>query len=322
MNRSKRIIAALLAAALTLPAFSCGEKISQADGNNVVSNAENSAPAESNAEALPQETQAGEASKAEAGDSSSADKPAEDSGKSKEEQKFEEGVVTDANGGRNQILAFETPDNVDEDAIVSTIRGTDGKIYAPVTDINKKPVTEANGEQKTEIYTGETNAASYEDPAYQPALKAYQAYWLDISKRQDFVFDGNLIEFEAKIADDAKDGVYPVEVYFADLSNYSANTDENASKLKDVAFRAGYVCVNSEKPEIPALTDKLTLTPDTVTAKPGDTIRMNIRIDNNPGLVAFVIRMHYDSKFMTITEGGAGSDLGELARLTTNTLDD
>ena len=59
-----------------------------------------------------------------------------------------------------------------------------------------------------------------------------------------------------------------------------------------------------------------------MTAKPGDTIRMNIRIDNNPGLVAFVIRMHYDSKFMTITEGGAGSDLGKLALLTTNTLDD
>ncbi len=314
MNRSKRILAALLAAALTLPAFSCGEKISQADGNNTVSNAENSVSSESNEGDLPQETQAG--------DSNTADKPAEESSKSQQEQKFDDGIVTDANGGRNQMLSFETPDNVDDDVIVSTIRGTDGQVYAPVTDINKKPVTEANGEQKTEIYTGETNAASYSDPAYQPALKTYQAYWLDISERKDFVFNGNLIEIEAKIADDAKDGVYPVEVYFADLSNYSANSDENAPKLKDVAFRAGYVCVNAEKPEIPKLTDKLTLTPDTVTAKPGETIRMNIRIDNNPGLVAFVIRMHYDSNFMTVIDGGAGSDLGELALLTTNKLDE
>lgn len=321
MNRTKRILAALLAAALTLPAFSCGEKISQADGNAAVTDAGSSAAGDESAEAQPAETQAGEDSKP-SGDSSSADKPAEESSKGKAEQKFEEGIVTDPNGGRNQRLSFETPENLDEEGVVSTIRGEDGKIYVQVTDINKKPVTEANGDARTEVYTGETNAASYSDPKYQPAIKTYQAYWLDISERKDFKFDGNLIEIEAKIADDAKDGVYPVEVYFADLSNYSANTDENAAKLKDVAFRAGYVCVNSEKPEIPKLTDKLTLTPDTITAKPGETIRMNIRIDNNPGLVAFVIRMHYDSNFMTVTEGGAGSDLGELALLTTSTLDD
>ena len=66
----------------------------------------------------------------------------------------------------------------------------------------------------------------------------------------------------------------------------------------------------------------MTLTPETVTAKPGETVRMNLRVDNNPGLVAFVIRMHYDDNAIIINDAGAGSDLGKHAKLTTNTLDD
>ena len=187
-----------------------------------------------------------------------------------------------------------------------------------LTDMNRR--LSQYGENVTELYTGVTNAASYEKD-YTPGIKTYQAYWLDISEQKDFVFDGNLLEFELKVNENTPDGIYPIEVYFADLSNYSANTDENADKLNNVKFRPGYVCVNKAKPEIPALGKEMTLTPDTVSAKPGESVRVNVRVDNNPGLVAFVIRMHFDNNAMSISKGGAGSDLGDVALLTARTLD-
>lgn len=303
--RNKRILAALLAAAMTIPAFACGEKIEGGDSNTAESSAGESADSKENGDSAANPDDGNQQAQGNNGESKPVD----------------EGVVIDPNGAQNHMLVFEQPQLEEDDAIVSTKRADDGKIYIAKTDINGATVTDANGEEATELYTGETNAAVYEK-GYTPSIKTYQAYWLDISEQADFVFDGNLLEFEIKVKEDTPDGVYPVEVYFADLSNYSANTDENAAKLENVKFRPGYICVNTEQPEIPALGTEMTLTPDTISAKPGDTVRMNLRVDNNPGLVAFVIRMHYDQNAFKIGKAGAGSDLGERARLTARTLDE
>lgn len=304
---NKRVLAALLAVAMTLPAFACGEQIESGDDSTAeVSDSAN-------------ESSADDGSSNDENSDSGADS---ESGDSQDSAAIEDdGVVIDDNGAQNHKLVFETPENIEDNSIVSTKRAEDGSVYIAKTDINGVVVTEANGSEVTELYTGSTNAASYAKD-YTPNIKTYQAYWLDISKQKDFVFDGSLLEFEIQVKENTPDGVYPVEVYFADLSNYSANTDENAAKLDAVKFIPGYVCVNSEKPEIPAVGTDMTLTPETVTAKPGETVRMNLRVDNNPGLVAFVIRMHYDDNAIIINDAGAGSDLGKHAKLTTNTLDD
>lgn len=231
-------------------------------------------------------------------------------------------IVTDSYGQQNNRLVFNQPTPEQEAAaneannVVTTRRGSDGQYYIAQTDINGSVVTETNGEARTEVYTGTTVAAQYEEPSYQPDQKTYQAYWLDISNRSDFVFDGNLLEFEVKVAEDAKDGVYPIEVFFTDFSNY------DAVSLSNIACRPGYLCINSDKPAQTALNDgQMTLTPDTFEAKPGDTVRMNVRVDNNPGMVAFVVRMHYDANVMTITDAGAGSDFASLATLTASAMD-
>ena len=300
-NMQKRILAALLAAAMPIPAFSCGEKSDGGDGSSVVNSADESGDSAGNSE----------------GDS----KPSDGNNGGGQDASLEDGVVIDPQGGQNYKLVFEQPEVEEDESIVSTKRAEDGSVYIAKTDINGATVTEANGEAATELYTGETNAAVYEK-GYTPSIKTYQAYWLDISERKDYVFDGNLLEFEIKVKEDTPDGIYPVEVYFADLSNYSGNMDENAEKLDNIKFRPGYICINTEQPEIPALGNDITLTPDTISAKPGDTVRMNLRVDNNPGLVAFVIRMHYDANAFKIGKAGAGSDLGERAKLTARTMDE
>lgn len=146
-----------------------------------------------------------------------------------------------------------------------------------------------------------------------------RTYWLDISKRADYVFDGELLELEWEISKDAKAGVYPLEIALADFSNYSGNTDENGKKLQAIKLIPGYVLIGSKQPEIPALGKETTLTAETVTAKPGETVKMHIRIDNNPGITAFFLEYRINSNAITLKKCSAGSDLAKAAKLTAAT---
>ena len=282
MNSMKKIAAGLLACVITIPAVACSHGSSTSDS----SNAENS--------------------------QNSQDSLVEDSKISTDE---------------NQMITHEldfidiTEENSSGDSqaeqnfIVTTIRGEDGQIYVPQTDINGTTVTEAGGAPVTELYTGTTLATTYAEPSYTPAYKNHQAFWLDMSKKADFVFDGELLVYEFKIADDAVDGVYPLQYYFTDIANW------DAASIKDVTLNVGYICINSEAPANEQKTGSgLTINPGTVTAKPGDTVQVPVTIVNNPGFVGFRLRMRYDSKAMTIVDAGAGKDLHSNAGMTAKEL--
>ncbi len=333
MTTLRKLGALLLAATLMLPAFACANNSSNDSSTAEVSNGSadvDSSVAEGDESGVdfqiddPSATKAGSTKAADGKEAASTATTAKKTDKTSQgTSNPEDEIVTDAYGQRNNRLVFNQPTPEQEVAannnqpIITTRRGSDGTYYIQQTDINGAAVTQANGEAQTEVYTGTTVAAQYSEPEYIPDQKTYQAYWLDISERKDFVFDGNLLEFEVTVAEDAPDGVYPIEVYFSDFSNYDAKS------LDNIACRPGYLCINSDKPaELPLNNDQMTLTPDTFEAKPGDTVRMNVRVDNNPGIVAFVLRMHYDANVMTITDAGAGSDLGELAPLTANPIHD
>ena len=204
--------------------------------------------------------------------------------------------------------------NVEEDPtvyIVTTLRGDDGTFYVQQTDINGTTVTDRDGAAVTEVYTGTTLATTYiteEGQTYTPAYKNYQAFWLDMSKKADFVFDGELLTFDLKIADDAVDGVYPVQFYFADVANWDAQT------LSDITMNVGYVCINADAPALDQPTGTgLTINPGIATGAPGETVKLSVNIANNPGFVGFRLRMRYDSNAFTITDLAVGETLEEYA---------
>ncbi|MBQ6041719.1 MAG: hypothetical protein IJL32_13240 [Oscillospiraceae bacterium] len=304
MNSMKKLTAVLLAAMVTLPAFACGQKIENSGNDQSVAD-------------LNTGNQEGDPTSEDAAPDNPGQADVNPDGyveESKEEASLvDQNVVIDENGQRNQKLTFSSDFN-DNTPVVAPFRGQDGQYYVPKTDINGKTAVDNNGQTQTEVYK---DPGKRDYPLnYTPEIRSYQAFWLDISQRKDYVFDGNLLEFEVKIADDAPDGVYPVEVYHADFSNY------DAVSIKDAVMNTGYICINKTQPAEEKKGTKFALTPETVSAAPGDTVRMNLKIDNNPGIVAFVIRMHYDSKIMSIVDAAAGEELGDLAQLTTNTLDD
>lgn len=303
MNKLKRLTAALLAAVVILPVTACGEKITN---NSTADNSagDNQTPGDS-----------GNAADPNGGDANNGDSAEVNP----DVQMFDENVVVGDDGSQNQALSF-SQNFKDNEKVNAPFRGEDGNYYVAKTDINGNAAVDGNGETQTDVYK-DTGKMEYQ-LNYTPSIKSYQALWLDISQKSDFVFDGNLLEYEVKVADDAPDGIYPVEVYYTDFSNYSANTDDNAAKLRDVDMIKGYICINKDAPEAEKPGDKMTISAESISVKPGDTARFNVRLDNNPGIVAFVVRLHYDSNIITINKAAAGSELGRRARLTTNMLDD
>ncbi|MBR6107096.1 MAG: hypothetical protein IKQ39_03720 [Oscillospiraceae bacterium] len=316
MNNLKRTAALLLACTMMIPAFACGKNNSSSTGETEVSG--ESSAAESNADNSSE------------GDSSAADSKSDNSENSSEDsgsnnaglEVAEKYIVTDSNGQQNWVLNFN--DNIsvnnDEDAanaIVTTLRGDDGTIYVPKTDINGTTVTQEGGSPATELYTGTTLASKYEEPTYTPKFRNYMALWLDISERKDFVFDGDLLEYQLEIADDAPKGVYPIEFTLVDISDFEGKG------LGTIDTNPGFVCVNMDEPEQNiTLSDNVTLTIDTISAKPGETAKLKVKIDNNTGIVAFRLMIRYDSNVITIKKSGAGKDLASFASLTARTIDD
>ena len=220
MNKMKRLTAALLAAMVILPMSACGEKITN---NSTADNSagDNQTPGDNNNAADPNGGNGGEANGNDGGNAEA----------NPDVQMFDKNVVVGDDGSQNQALSFSQNFN-DNSAVNVPFRGEDGNYYVAKTDINGNAAVDGNGETQTDVYK-DTGKMEYQ-LNYTPSIKSYQALWLDISQKADFVFDGNLLEYEVKVADDAPDGIYPVEVYYTDFSNYSANTDDNAAKLRDV----------------------------------------------------------------------------------------
>ena len=306
MNKMKRLTAALLAAMVTLPVAACGEKITN-NSKPDTSASDSQNPDDSSAEDS-QNNGGGNG-----GDSAADNADGSSAEPNPDIQAVDNNVVVDKDGQRNQKLTF-SQNFTDNTPVNAPFRGEDGNYYVAKTDINGNTAVNGNGETQTEVYK-DPGKIDYQ-LNYTPDIKSYQAFWLDISKKQDYVFDGNLLEFEVQVADDAPDGIYPIDIYHTDFSNYDAQSLKNIDTIK------GYICVNKDAPEAETPGENMTLSAESISVKPGETARFNVRIDNNPGIVAFVVRLHYDNNIITVNKAAAGSDLGKRAKLTTNMLDD
>lgn len=199
---------------------------------------------------------------------------------------------------------------------VTTTRGEDGSIYVNQTDINGTTVTVEGGSQATELYTGTTLATTYAEPTYQSKMIRYQAFWLDMSQKADYVFDGEFLVYDVKISENAPDGVYPITFEHVDFSNWDAHT-------LDVKTNVGYVCVNTDAPEAEeAGGGELALNANVVSGKQGDTVQVVVSAKNNSGFVGFNLMIGYDSNAMSIVSAGAGSEFATRAKLTAHEVTD
>lgn len=129
-----------------------------------------------------------------------------------------------------------------------------------------------------------------------------QAWWMDLSQRKDFVFDGEYLVVTFKIKENVADGIYPVTIEWLDFTNWDAQAvhftgidgavvvgdDVEENKFND-----------DDSPQVMA---------SNVSGKPGETVTVSFNIKNNPGIAGNVFRFGYNSDALEYVSGTEGAD--------------
>ncbi len=227
----------------------------------------------------------------------------------------------DVNGeDPTQAAQEETEDSTE----VQNVTEADGSVVTTVqkvTDAKGAVVTNANGEEVTTVaevttvvkgsnYTANGNSNSNTTASnYTPKTDGKYAMWLDISKDENFVFNGEFIHVQFKIKDDVPNGDYKVRIS-PDLSDVAGKT-VNPGKVTD-----GIIRVNNGSIDAVDSSDTTEnyYYGDNVACKQGDTIDYYINVKNNSGLVAFCVWFYYDSNAMEVITAEPTGEFEEIAR--------
>lgn len=146
---------------------------------------------------------------------------------------------------------------------------------------------------------------------YTPKDDGRYAMWLDISKDENFFFEGDMIKASFKVKEGIPDGDYKVKIS-PDLSDvagvaiYPEKVIDGVIRVNNGAIEA--VDVSSES--------GMVFYGDKIACKQGDTIDFNINIKNNSGLVAFCIWFYFDSNALEFIEANPSGEFAQISRQT------
>lgn len=211
-----------------------------------------------------------------------------------------------------------------------------------VTEANGEAVTEANGEPVTEVKTitnstpepttgnnadtsnsdtpantdttsGNANNSNT-DPNYVSNTKGMYAMWIDISKNENFVFNGSVVKVTLKVKDDAPDGVYDISLS-PDLSSIEG-VSVDADTVVNGSIRVGDGAADAVDP---STMNGFAVYGDHVSAKQGDTVDLCINMKDNPGLAAICIWYYYDSNAFEVVNCVPDGEFAEISKNSTQT---
>jgi hypothetical protein len=251
--------------------------------------------------------------------------------------------VTDANG---ENVTDSNGENVTEVVKVTSASNNSGNSssdsnaetatkYVAVTDANGENVVDENGETVTEAVkvteasnssndnnnnnndnsstsgnSDDSSSSGGDASTYTSYMQDSWAMWIDISKDEDYIFQGEFIEVTFKIKDSTPDGVYNVDITNPDF----ANLVNGGTTVTPDTVVGGKVFVNQEAEEQREFTDAdgFAVYGDYVSAKQGDEVTFRFYMNNNPGLVAINFHFEYDMNAMDIV---SCKTVGEFAAI-------
>ena len=200
--------------------------------------------------------------------------------------------------------------------------------YVKVTDAAGQPATNAEGQEQTEA-VNVTETAVVTDAAqpatlkpdepvevtennnsgYAPEYEVNKAYWLDMSQASDFFFEGEFLVYEFQIKEGTPDGVYPITFDKTDVASWDV-------KSWTPKIITGEVAVNTTptaQEDMPEEGGEFTLKINSVSGKPGDTVKVTVDLKNNPGFCGFVINLKYDKGALELVDSEGGKDFNASA---------
>lgn len=194
---------------------------------------------------------------------------------------------------------------------VTTVTDAEGNKYVAATDAQGSTVTDDAGQMVTEPYvepettTTVTTTVAGSEPVVA-LMETRQALWWDISKKDDYFFNGSFLKFTFKIKEGTADGNYPINIVKTDFTNYDCQT-------LAVSGINGYVSVGDVQAptQAPAGSD-FTIVTNNVSGNAGDTIEVIFNVANNPGICGFDFQFQYDSNSLEFVRGGFGEDFSSV----------
>lgn len=205
----------------------------------------------------------------------------------------------------------ESKEPVTEYVVVTDSNNQPVTEIVPVTEANGQPVTEENGNQATtavDVTTMITVESTEPDSNYVSDTKSKFIYWMDISKDENFLFEGQFIKLKFKIKDDAPERDYPIAIT-SDLATNEGKSLNKLTKRFNGTIRVGGEIENHD---VSGETG-LVVYADKTSAKAGETVDYYLNIKNNPGMAACIMWVSYDANAMEFTGYEAVGQFADIA---------
>lgn len=202
--------------------------------------------------------------------------------------------------------------------------GNSGDNYVVVTDTAGQPVVDENGNTVTEVAnssggnnsetsTGGDDSSSGDasgnqgGDTYSESITSFQAYWMDMSKGEDYVFNGDFLDVTFKIKENAPDGVYSLTSGDCDFANWDAESVSCNFVDGAIAVGDGVTAPSAGS----AQSGAFSIVAGVAQGKQGDEVTVRFDMSDNPGLVALIFRFKYDQNALEIVNAEVGADCSD-----------
>ena len=207
----------------------------------------------------------------------------------------------------------------DKGAVVTDAKGETVTSVAYVTTVVKNTSANTQAAQSTQASASATEAAAGTEAVvtnpvdtasdYKSHTQSKYAMWLDISKDENFYFEGDFIKVEFKVKEGIPDGDYKIKIT-PDLSDIAGKT-VSPGKVIDGLIRVNNGQVDAI--DIDSETADNVYYGDQIACKQGDTVTFNINVKNNTGLAAFFMWFYYDSNALEMVNAKPTGEFSKIA---------
>ena len=138
----------------------------------------------------------------------------------------------------------------------------------------------------------------------------YIVTWSNGTARTDYTANGDLVRLTFKIADNAQAGNLPITISYDEEEIYNKD-------LENIAFATTAGTITVEESEVIA-PNTPQIAVGSTTAIAGDTVTVDVLLENNPGISSVVLKIDYDKTRLKLENAQFGSAFSEGAFVNCN----
>ena len=215
------------------------------------------------------------------------------------DDKSDDGKKDDKSDSNSQTPTLNQIDNEKGIAVITPFQS------GPPADLAKAGITLPGGD--VDLDSDDPTSKNEDGSGYVSKTESRYCLWIDISKDQDYVFNGDFIDVYFKLKKDIPEKDYAVRFTtdFSSIEGASITPDKilqgnirvgGSIDAQDVSSEKGFVAYG-----------------ENVSAKAGDEVCYRISLKNNPGLAAILVWVYYDSNAMEVEDVVPGGEFADIA---------